>query len=485
MKARSFFAVVLLGLFLAASAQGQSPMINYQGKLTDIEGQPLDGTVSIQFSIYSQETGGTALWAETQSSLSVQNGIFNVLLGSVNPLPESLFDGHERWLGLRVGSDAEMSPRQQIVSVGYALRADKANEADDADMVDGQHASNFASATHDHDAAYVNEGQANSITGGMIVNGTVQEADLSFDVPDGHSLDAADGNPIDALYVNNDGKVGIGTTSPTDFLQIEGDPAWLTLSTKTLGSGSSCVRYKEAGSLKWTVGYSPNQNEFFFYNHPRNQTSLNIVDNTGNVGVGDLTPKAKLDVAGTIRATNYNEIGSGVGVELGYYTPGEFGYVVSYNRSVGNDYKELQLVGSSLKFMEATNEVMSIDGGKVGIGTTSPGAKLDIEAGTIELQPEGYSGQLVLKYKEISTSGSNYYSTGISSDKTKPNFGIILSILPCGDYGCTRKITDIWTIGQDEYDYNYYFDLSEVLDTHEPSPQCDNYPVRIVYLGKP
>jgi hypothetical protein len=38
----------------------------------------------------------------------------------------------------------------------------------------------------------------------------------------GNSLDAADGNPIDALYVDNDGKVGIGTRTPGETLTVNG-----------------------------------------------------------------------------------------------------------------------------------------------------------------------------------------------------------------------------------------------------------------------
>ena len=39
---------------------------------------------------------------------------------------------------------------------------------------------------------------------------------------DGHSLDAADGAPVDAVYVDNDGEVGIGTTNPTERLTVAG-----------------------------------------------------------------------------------------------------------------------------------------------------------------------------------------------------------------------------------------------------------------------
>ncbi|HQI48967.1 MAG TPA: hypothetical protein PLN61_09935, partial [bacterium] len=55
------------------------------------------------------------------------------------------------------------------------------------------------------DGLYINEGQANSVTGAMILDGTVQTTDLAFIPPDGYSLDAADGSPANAVYVDNGG----------------------------------------------------------------------------------------------------------------------------------------------------------------------------------------------------------------------------------------------------------------------------------------
>ncbi len=40
---------------------------------------------------------------------------------------------------------------------------------------------------------------------------------------DGHSLNAADSVPVDAVYVNNDGEVGIGTMSPSEKLEVDGN----------------------------------------------------------------------------------------------------------------------------------------------------------------------------------------------------------------------------------------------------------------------
>jgi hypothetical protein len=99
-------------------------MISYQGQLLS-NGNPVTGTYTMTFSLYSGPTGGTSVWQETQS-VTVTNGLFNVLLGSAgSPLSPPLFTG-TTYLGVKVGSSPEMTPRQQIVSVSYAFVADTA-----------------------------------------------------------------------------------------------------------------------------------------------------------------------------------------------------------------------------------------------------------------------------------------------------------------------------------------------------------------------
>ena len=62
----TLIAIAVLLLILTPPAHTAIPQtINYQGYLTDPQGTAIDGNVSIVFSIYSQATGGTALWTET------------------------------------------------------------------------------------------------------------------------------------------------------------------------------------------------------------------------------------------------------------------------------------------------------------------------------------------------------------------------------------------------------------------------------------
>jgi len=134
MKRSGLIVILSLALIPAATAAEVPGLLNYQGTLTDQYGLALDDTLSLTFSIYSVPAGELPLWTETQAPVAVSQGIFNVLLGSVNTLTDSVFDEPTRWLGITVLGEPEMQPRQQIVTVGYAFRA---AEADTADAVRG------------------------------------------------------------------------------------------------------------------------------------------------------------------------------------------------------------------------------------------------------------------------------------------------------------------------------------------------------------
>lgn len=104
--------------------------MNYQGYLTNTSGVPVNTTVSITFALYDVSTDGTALWTETHGSVAVSNGVFNVVLGNTTPI--NLAFDVQYWLGVKVGSDAEMTPRRQLTSVGYAFRAGAADSVSNA-----------------------------------------------------------------------------------------------------------------------------------------------------------------------------------------------------------------------------------------------------------------------------------------------------------------------------------------------------------------
>src|ERR1035437_1723716 len=79
---RKFAAAVLLFVAAAASALAAVPQVlNYQGKLGDSSGNPLTGTYSFRFTVWSAVTGGTSLFSEPWTggnAVSVVNGIYTI-----------------------------------------------------------------------------------------------------------------------------------------------------------------------------------------------------------------------------------------------------------------------------------------------------------------------------------------------------------------------------------------------------------------------
>jgi hypothetical protein len=124
----------------APSASAEVPrLIKFSGTLLDAQDRPMAGLVGVTFALHAQQTGGAALWIETQNVKPDANGLYTVLLGanSANGVPAELFaSGEARWLEVQVERQAEQ-PRVLLVSVPYALKAK------DAETLGGKPASAF------------------------------------------------------------------------------------------------------------------------------------------------------------------------------------------------------------------------------------------------------------------------------------------------------------------------------------------------------
>lgn len=98
-------------------------MIDFQGRLLD-KGKPVNDKKDITFRFYSSEVDQVPLlgWLDEKKEVKVNNGIFNTKIGSIeNPIPQEIFDGKEIWVEVEIGE--EKLPRQQLSSVGYAIKA--------------------------------------------------------------------------------------------------------------------------------------------------------------------------------------------------------------------------------------------------------------------------------------------------------------------------------------------------------------------------
>jgi hypothetical protein len=117
---------------------GVPHLINYQGRLTDTNGDPVtDGEYLITFRIWSDSTSTSPPdreWTSPSCPVQVTDGLFSWLLGSLEELPTWIMTNHaDLWLGIRVGSDPEMEPRTRLSSTPYSYKAWQADYAEYAD----------------------------------------------------------------------------------------------------------------------------------------------------------------------------------------------------------------------------------------------------------------------------------------------------------------------------------------------------------------
>nr|MDA8130183.1 hypothetical protein [Elusimicrobiota bacterium] len=218
MKTLKAMLGILTGLLLLPVLAAAAPSyINYQGRLVDASGNPLSGSYSITFNIYGVSSGGSAVWTEVQPSVSVDNGIFSAKLGSVTALPPSVFASDTRYLGVTIGSDAEMSPRVQLLSVPYAIYAASAASVGSAgqtvDISTGVNVTGNINASGNVIAAkFVGDGSA--LTGVSVGGSSIILPIVSTHIASGGVLNVNLGTGIDAA------KIGGGTVSNTVFAYL-------------------------------------------------------------------------------------------------------------------------------------------------------------------------------------------------------------------------------------------------------------------------
>lgn len=123
---RTFFVVAFL-LFAFQMSFAEIPTtMSYQGVLKDASGDAVpDGDYKLTFRLTTAPNNSILLWEEVHESVAVENGIFNVILGSITPL-DLPFD-EPYYLGISMGDDSELTPRIALTSSAYGLSARSVN----------------------------------------------------------------------------------------------------------------------------------------------------------------------------------------------------------------------------------------------------------------------------------------------------------------------------------------------------------------------
>lgn len=217
--------LILLALFLFAQSVGAIPLptrnaapawpaaptINYQGRLADSGGAPINDTVAMQFTLYDAATNGSALWGpESHPTVPVSDGLFSVGLGgqTAGGIPTSILSG-DVWLEIAVDGET-LAPREQLRAVPYAMQASVALTVPDSSITSAQIADNAVGSSEIANGA-VTQAKAPTLlqgpgenrilrTGSYVVIG---DSTTEFDIPIGYSFPNAHTTFIAVVSGNN------------------------------------------------------------------------------------------------------------------------------------------------------------------------------------------------------------------------------------------------------------------------------------------
>ncbi len=131
----AFACVAMSGRFAGAAWTG----INYQGRLL-VDSAPYTGFTNVQFLVYTQLVGGTAVYIEEGDDVTVVDGLYTTVLGDkpsgLSPLSleATLALAQRLYLEIAVGATV-LSPREQLNAVPYAMDADTLDHMDSSQFL--------------------------------------------------------------------------------------------------------------------------------------------------------------------------------------------------------------------------------------------------------------------------------------------------------------------------------------------------------------
>lgn len=270
------------------------------------------------------------LWQESKIVTFIQ-GLASTALGDATPFPTSLAFDQPMFLAIQVGSDPEMTPRLLLRAVPFALGIPDSSVTNAKLAFDPVSLDLVSGGAMTSDGTNIGIGTASparqvEVEGPQAIVRLTSDSSASGSVLELHNLTASptllgainfvsasgattsqiayhgDGslgfsaNSAERMRIDAAGRLGLGTTAPSREIEVQ-----------NVGDVEIGIKSKDANGRLWTMQSSAapssgGTNGSFQVIDRTAAASRMLIDSTGNVGIGTVSPDVKLDVNGSIHA---------------------------------------------------------------------------------------------------------------------------------------------------------------------------------------